>query len=318
MSSLIRRVAVTGAAGYIAQRLIRRLERDDEIERILALDIRRPASDHNSEKVVFCQHDVTRPMTSLFQEHGVEATVDLAFILNPGHDREAIRRINVGGAASVLDSCLRAGVRHILYLSSTSVYGSRPDNRPMLTEDAPVRPVTGFQYSEDKAVVELLLKDFTRRHPTLSATILRVSPVIGPNADNFISHAFVKPFLVGVRGCDPYLQFIHEDDLTDIMLFCLTKSISGVYNLAGDGAIKWSAMADIFGRKLINFPSPVLSALTGLTWNLRLQGDSPPSGLNFVKYGLTVSTEKIRRELGVKTRYSSKEAWESFAQAGRG
>ncbi len=34
-------------------------------------------------------------------------------------------------------SCEEAGVRHVLYLSSASVYSARPNNPPMLTEDSP-------------------------------------------------------------------------------------------------------------------------------------------------------------------------------------
>jgi UDP-glucose 4-epimerase len=252
-------------------------------------------------------------MVSLLAEHGIEAVVHLAFVLSPGHSRAAAQRINVGGAASVLDACHHAGVRHILCLSSSTVYGAHPDNPPMLTEDSPMRPVGGFQYGEDKTLVEMLIRDFNRRHPEVATTVLRACPVMGPNADNFVTQAFSKPFLVGIKGCDPPMQFLHEDDLTEVMTICLLRGAVGVYNLAGEGTITWSEAASIFGRKLVYLPAPLLYGLTGASWNLRLQSDSPACGLDFIRYRWTVSTEKVQRELDVQFKHSSKEAWEAFA-----
>ena len=312
MSSPVRRVAVTGASGYLGDGLMRHLEAEDEIERILAIDIRQPRRPH-APKVVFQHHDVARPMPDLFSAHGIDSVVHLAYILNPGHDRAANRRVNVGGAANVLEACEAAGVRHVLYLSSTSVYGAHPDNPRLLTEESPVRPVEGFQYSEDKAESEALITEFVRQHPDCAAAILRVCPVMGPNADNFIARAFSKPFLVAARGYDPPMQFIHEDDLADVVRLCLLRQVSGLYNVGGDGYILWSEMVRVFGRRMIRLPARLLYRLIGLAWNLRLQRDSPPCGLDMVRHPWIASAEKIKRELGISFRYSSMDAWDAFA-----
>ena len=312
MTSPIRRIAITGAAGYVGRTLIRQLERDDGVERILATDVR-PLKEPHASKVVFRHHDISRPMGPLLASHGIEAIAHLAFTMRPGHNHAAIERTNVGGTTSVLNACVEAGVRHILYLSSTSVYGARADNPPVLTEESPVRPVRGFHYSEHKAKAERLITELTQRYPTFKATILRACPVMGPNSDNFISDAFSKPFLVGVKGYDPPLKLLHEDDLAKVLSVCLLSGGSGIYNVAGHGVISWSEMAAMFGRRLVYVPAPILYALTGIAWNLRLQRDSPPSGLSFIRYPWTVSTEKIEKELGVEFEHSSKQAWEAFA-----
>ncbi|MCH8108790.1 MAG: NAD-dependent epimerase/dehydratase family protein, partial [Chloroflexi bacterium] len=218
---------------------------------------------------------------------------------------------------NVLEACEQAGVRHLLYLSSTSVYGAHADNSPFLTEDSPARPVPGFQYSEDKARVESLIAGFAKRHPETTATVLRACPVMGPNADNFIASAFSKPVLVGVRGYDPPMQFLHEDDLADVLSYCLLQQVSGTYNLTGDGTILWSEMAEVFGKRLMFLPAPLLYGLTSLTWTLRLQRDSPACGLDFIRHRWTASNEKLKRELGITLRYTSREAWEAFVQRDR-
>ena len=315
-NSPARRVAITGAAGYVGDALVRRLERDDAIERVLAIDVR-PLADHHTDKVSFAHHDVTVPMTELLTENRIDAVVHLAFVLNPARNRKAARRINVDGTAALLDSCVKADVRRVIYLSSTTVYGAHPDNAPLLTEDSPIRPVKGFAYGEDKAETEALFGELNRRHPTCSTVILRACPVLGANAGNFISRAFAKPFLVGITGCDPPMQFIHEEDLSEVLYLCLLNGVSGVYNLAGDGTIQWSEMVGMYGRRLITLPAPLLYGLTAATWRLRLQGDSPASGLDFIRYRWIASSERIRRELGYEFRRTSRDTWADFVRSDR-
>ena len=180
-----------------------------------------------------------------------------------------------------------------------------------------MRPNKGFQYAEDKAQVEELLGEFAKEHPEVGLTVLRGCVVMGPKADNFISRAFSKPFLVAVDGYDPPMQFIHEDDLVDVMAHCLSERVTGIYNVAGEGTVPWSEMARLSGRRLLTLPPSLAYWITGTAWKLRLQGDSPACGLDFIRYPWVTSTDKIQRELGVRFRYSSREALEAFLQ-GRG
>ncbi|MBM3948016.1 MAG: NAD-dependent epimerase/dehydratase family protein [SAR202 cluster bacterium] len=313
------RIAITGASGYVGSNLIRRLEREDWVKSILAIDIRSlPQASAANSKVTFVHHDVLGPLNDLFKRHGTEAVVHLAFVLQPGHNEKAICRVNIEGTRGVLESAALAGVRQVVYLGSTTVYGAHPDNPPLLTEESPVRPVEGFQYGVDKARAETVIQEFSKRHPEIKVAILRGCPVLGPQVDNFISRAFSKPFLVALKGFDPPMQLLHEEDLSDLMTYCITRRISGLYNVAGDGVIRWSEMGRMLGRKLLHLPPAILYGVTGATWRLRLQSDSPPSGLAFIQYPWTASTEKIRRELGVRFRYSSRDAWMAFAQRLRG
>ena len=315
-SDSIRRVAVTGASGYIGRGLVARLEREESIERMLAIDVR-PPDRAPSSKVTFLLRDVAEPMARLLSEHEIEAVVHLAFLLKPGHSRLARQRVNIEGTGNVFEACAKVGVRHIVYLSSTTVYGAHPDNPPLLIEDSPVRPVKGFPYSEDKVRAELMLVDLGSRYPSLTSTILRACPVMGPSADNFIARAFSRPFLVSVQGFDPPMQLLHEDDLTEVICRCLLRGVAGTYNVAGEGGIPWSQMASTFGRRLVRVPAPLLYPLTAAAWSLRLQGDSPACGLDFIRYRWTVSTEKIQRELGFSFKHSAEDAWGAFAERER-
>ena len=77
MSDLPRRVGVTGAAGYIAGRLIDGLVALESVESVLATDIRQPQS-IPSPKVEFLRQDVGEPFPDLFVGRELDAVVHLA------------------------------------------------------------------------------------------------------------------------------------------------------------------------------------------------------------------------------------------------
>ena len=96
---------------------------------------------------------------------------------------------------------------------------------------------------------------------------------MGPNANNFISRAFQKPLLIGLSNYDPPMQFIHEDDVVNLMEFAMLNEISGTYNIAGEGTITWSEMAKLIRAKMISLPTFLLSLLTEISWQTRIQSE---------------------------------------------
>ncbi|MBI4233694.1 MAG: NAD-dependent epimerase/dehydratase family protein [Chloroflexi bacterium] len=308
-----RRVAVTGAAGYVGSRLLAALVEDPRTEQVLALDLRAPAV--TSPKLTVALRDVAEPLEDLFRSFAPQAVVHLAFVLRPGRDRAAAQRINVGGTQRVLEACVASGVQQLLYLGSSTVYGAHPDNTAPLTEDAPPRPVKGFQYAEDKVATEALLADFAAQHQEVCVTVLRGCVVMGPRSTNFIAEALSRPVLVGVLGHDPPMQFLHEEDLVRSLRTLLERPRPGVFNIAGEGTVPYSALARLSGQRLVWLPAPILYPIVEITWRLRLQNDSPACGLDMIRWPWVVSTERLRRETGFLPCYTSQEALLAFVRA---
>ena len=308
-----RSIAVTGASGYIGTRLIRRLLETRDIERVTGVDVRPSTVKHEGYTHVL--QDVTAPLDDAFA--GAEAVVHLAFVLRQLRNRAEGRRINVGGAESVLRACANAGVGRIVLMSSATVYGPHPDNPPALTENAPLRPPEGFAYAEDKAACEALFQVFAAEHPQACVSMLRGCVVMGPNAANFITAALDKPLLIGVRGDDPEMQFLHEDDLAEVLLRFATEPHPGVYNVAGPGSVRWGEAVSLAGKRLVRLPAPLASGLAEVAWRAHLQSDSPSSGLGFIRWPWTVSTEKLTAETGYAFRHTSREALEAYLNRAR-
>lgn len=307
------RIAVTGAAGSIGSRLVESLAASNDVEAVVALDAKPIELTH--PKVHSYQRDILQPIDDVLKEHGIASVVHLAFQLKPGRDREAARRINVGGTARVLQSCQFADVDHIVYLSSSTVYGAHAGNDIPFTEDSPVWPVRGFQYAEDKAATELLLQAYASDYADTKVTTLRGCVVMGPNSDNFITKAFSKPLSVRIRGTDPQMQFIHEEDLRDVLELCLKEPFSGVYNVAGTGTVPYSHIARIAGRRALSVPAAILYPLTQATWQLRLQSDSPACGLDMIRWPWLADIGKLRQETGFSPKYTSQQALEASTLA---
>src|SRR5687768_12157131 len=123
-------VAVTGAAGYLAGRLIDELCDDDSIGKVLGFDVRVP--DRSHPKLVFDSVDVRDPALEA-RLKGVDVLVHLAFVMDPIQDESFMRDVNVNGSQNVFRCAGRAGVEKIVYTSSAVAYGAHPDNDVPLT-----------------------------------------------------------------------------------------------------------------------------------------------------------------------------------------
>ena len=306
-------VAVTGAAGYIGTGLLHELEQEEALGRVVAIDSGPlPVPFHNcsAERL-----DVTQPMDDTLRDHRVGTVVHLAFILRPGHNRretERVRQDNLKATESVLRACHAAKVTNFIYLSSHTIYGAHGDNPLPITEEAPLRPPSKFQYAHDKSLCEGMVREFARENPTVGVTILRSCVVMGPRADNFVTRAFFKPVLLRVLGYDPPLQFVHEDDLAKLLHHFIMKPCPGIFNVAADGIVHYKRMARLSRRKLVALPSAAAYPLTQMAWKLGIQKDAPSVGLDFIRYPIVLSTGKLKNETGFRFFYTSEEALMSY------
>ena len=302
-------VAITGAAGYIGTRLLQELENQGEVRKVLAMDTKPLSS--SSQNVVYDSTNVIGLEDTAFRDHGVTTVVHLAFNFGPGrnpNEVDRIRRANLGGVDSVLNACRGSNVTNLIYLSSHSVYGASADNPIPITELAPVRPTATFQYAYNKGLCEAQVREFAQDNPEVNVAILRCCMVMGRGTDNRVPKAFFKPVMVGVKGYDPPLQFVHEDDLARLLHMLIMTPHPGIFNVAGDGVINYTDVVRAARRRLIMVPSVVVYPLVQLAWTLGVQKEAPAVGLDFVRYPVVVSTAKLKKETGFRFLHSSEEA----------
>lgn len=68
---------------------------------------------------------------------------------------------NVSGTQTILDMCIKAGVKNFIFSSSSSVYGER-ESRELFKEDMTPMPIT--PYAKSKHMTELMLEDYNKAY----------------------------------------------------------------------------------------------------------------------------------------------------------
>ena len=306
-------VAITGASGYIGSRLIEKLDRDDRVGRILGFDLKPPAV--RSDKLLFDSVDIrSEALRSRLQ--GVDVIVHLAFVMDPIKDETEMRDINVHGSHNVFEAAADAGVRKIVYPSSAVAYGAHPDNEIPLTEESPLRANLDFSYAAHKLEVEYAIKEFRREHPDLVFTIFRPVIVFGSHADNAWSHFLEAPVIFGVRGHSPPLQFVHEEDVADALLFAVQKDLDGAFNLAAPDQLSSEEILRMSGKRRVDLAEHKAFSLLERMWDLGL-AEAPAGMLHYVMHPWVVSVDKLA-EAGFKAVHSSRQALEETLAATAG
>src|SRR5262245_51850503 len=115
------RWAISGGAGFLGLHLARRLLADGHEVRSLDLA---PLDDGELERQVDeLRGDVRSPSDARALVAGADVLVHAAAALPIQASRDAIRSVNVEGAAVVLAAAAEARVRRVVVVSSTAVYG---------------------------------------------------------------------------------------------------------------------------------------------------------------------------------------------------
>ncbi|MGW6743702.1 NAD-dependent epimerase/dehydratase family protein [Streptomyces sp. NPDC055025] len=316
-------VLVTGAARQLGGRFVRRVQRDPGVDRVIAVDAVAPA--HQLGDAEFVRADIRRPaIARVLAEHAVDTVVHMDVTGTPlgTGGRAAVKETNVIGTMQLLGACQKSpSVKRLVVKSSTSVYGSAPRDPAVFTETTPPKSLPSGGFAKDAVEVEGYVRGFARRRPDVAVCVLRFANILGPAADSPLAEYFSLPVLPTVFGYDPRLQFVHEDDVIDVLMIAADEPRrstlnSGTFNVAGEGVLLLSQCSRRLGRPTV----PVfLPAVTWVGTALRTVGmtDFSPEQIRLLTHGRVVSTDQMRETLGFVPTYSTAGAFADFAR-GRG
>jgi UDP-glucuronate 4-epimerase len=227
-------ILVTGAAGFIGHAVAHRLLARGE--RVIGVDIvndyydpalkeARLATFAGINSFAFERIDIAdvAKMAALVRDHKVVRVVHLAAQAGVRYSIEnpfAYERSNLAGHLSVMEACRHAeGFEHLVYASSSSVYGDKPMGGEGFKEDEPANDPVSL-YAATKRACELMSQSYVNLYG-FPQTGLRFFTVYGPwGRPDMAYFSFTQKILKGeaieVYGDGKMARdFTYIDDIVD-------------------------------------------------------------------------------------------------------
>ncbi len=236
---------VTGGAGFIGSHLVEALV--ERGERLRVLDDFSTGRRENlaavTEHIELLEGDVADPDTVERAVARCDYVLHLAAIASVQASLEEPRRthrVNVGGTLNVLEAARRAGVRRVVFASSTAIYG---DHTALpLREELSPRPLS--PYAASKAAGEVYCSAFHASYG-LPTVALRFFNVYGPrqyptNPYSGVVSIFAARMTGGERPViygdgKQTRDFVYVADvIRAVLLACEQEAVvGGAFNIAG-------------------------------------------------------------------------------------
>ena len=336
---------ITGGAGYVGAMLADQFAPRPDVLAILLID-KEPfpeiLNDHpNKGKITYIQDNLGEIG---WQEQVIKFAPDVIIhtawqIREMYGNREKQWKWNVTGSNHVFDLAFSLpSVKKLIYFSTVSSYGAYPTNEidHFFKEEEGFR-VSEYLYAEEKRVTEENLKEKYDAHIKSGKTlpqvfVVRPAAITGPRGrfmrvrfglqaalsgqlkKGFI-HRLISTMVSFVPVTPKWLrQFIHEDDVVDIVSLFTFNNLEGsyeVFNICPPGpAVLGNDMAQAVGKKTLPVPPWLIRIVFFIFWHLS-RGKVPTSrgGWKSYSYPIAVDGSKLTRQYGYQYKYPSKEAF---------
>lgn len=173
---------VTGSTGLLGNNLIRLLRQQghevkalvrspEKARKLLPEDVEIVTGDMENVdafKSALAGSDVLFHTAAYFREY-----------YGPGDHWGTLERINVRGTINILEAAEKAGVKKVIYVSSSGVIGARRDGKPSDETTPPDAPVMQNLYFRSKVLAEQAIAEFQKTH---ALPIIQILPtaMFGP------------------------------------------------------------------------------------------------------------------------------------------
>lgn len=224
----------------------------------------------------------------------------------------ASRLVHLSGGVdetrAVLDAAAAVGVRHVVLLSSATVYGAWRGNPVPLTEDATLRPNPELEFAVRAAERERLAAEWAADHPGSTVAVLRPAVPVAEDATGWLAEGLRAAALVRAEGDDdPPAQYVHLDDLASAIALASTAPLDGAFNVAPDGWISGEQLRALAEVPRLRLPDRVARVVSRARW---WSGSSSahPGLLPYTNHPWVVANDRLRAA-GWTPRWTTEEAY---------
>ncbi len=300
----MKRVVVTGAAGYVGRRVVAGLVGSHRSVCVVAVDSSAEPAPY--EAVTTNRADLAvADIAAMFS--GADSVVHLASAVTAGSNNPAEAELEAAVLRRVLDALSSAGVGHLVVMSSAMVYGAWQDNPVPLIEDSAIRPNADFDWAVQRRRLEGMALEWGRG-PGRSVTVLRPAAVVSEDRLGQIARMLRAARSGVVADADPPVQCLHADDLAAAVVTAVEVGYDGALNVAPDGWMPPDTLAQLEGPKpRLRVPSHLVRAVSALRWHIGL-APTPPGVVPYTAHPWVVANDRLRA-LGWSAAHTNEEAW---------
>ena len=228
------KIILTGAAGFIGYHASKKLLEAnhtvigiDNLNDYYDVSLKQSRLDIllKYRNFIFVKFDISSPLKNIMKKHKPDYFIHLAAQAGVRYSIEnpnAYVQSNLVGFVNVLEACRHYPVKHLIYASSSSVYGGNK-KIPFSEEDAVDHPVS--LYAATKKSNELLAHSYSHLY-NIPTTGLRFFTVYGPfGRPDMAYYSFTKAIIEG----NPVKVFNHGDMERDFTY--IDDIVDGIYKL---------------------------------------------------------------------------------------
>lgn len=312
---------VTHADEPIGRRVVKQLVHDREVGNVLAVGegpapraFDRFIADHPT-RFAYARVDLAKHRSAAdffhsgrFRDAGIDTLVHVPRHASRSEGPPVVSGLPVRTAEArmVLQHVLESpSIGSLVALGSAFVYRLAPGNANRLSETSELNldPELGPELRSWTDCDMIFHGEMG--NDRLRAVLLRVPTVVASGG-----YVYWNPWLAGApgprarpAGFDPMCPLICDKDVAKAVQAAVLSSASGIYNVAGRESVPLSLLGQWTGRPGIPVPGLALEALAKAS---RLLGRrSWPAALDGaeLRYGFSLDTSRVERELGFRPRY---------------
>lgn len=332
------KILITGAAGYIGSMLADQLSKKESVSQIFCIDKdSKPEILENNNKILFLEQNLfENNWQEKAKEFAPEVVIHTAWQIREMYGKKELQwKLNINSSNSVFDFAFStSSVKKIIHFSTIASYGAFPENtiEHLFTEEESFRK-TDYLYAEEKRIAEENLREkFLKNNVSgLQVFVVRPASITGPRGRSRTRFGLQSALSGQLKGSFIYnlvslmlsfvpitkkwcRQFIHEDDVNDIVENLVFQNINGsyeIFNLCPPGEVVLGKdMAALVNKKAF-VVSPWMIRMVFFFARHLTHGKITTSkgGWKSYSFPIAVDGSKVTKKLGYVYKFSPKDAF---------
>ncbi len=302
-------VLVTGVSSQLAGRLARQLVLNDQVDKVVGVDVVPPATDLGGVK--FVRVDIRTPaIAKVLAVEEVDTVIHMDVV--PHRRGGPTKETNVIGTMQLLAACQRIDrIQKLIIRSSCAVYGASPKDPALFPESHTARSGSAVGFSREVIEVESYVRGFSRRRPEITITTLRIAHMLDTNITSTLSAYISGPFVPAVMGYDPRIQLAHLEDVLKVFEIAVVEDRPGTFNVGGDGVILLSQIARRLAKPIVPLPQVGFANVSQRLLS-PFKVHVPTAMVRLLMFGNVMETKALREIFGYEPQFTTADVFSEF------